>query len=84
MAKPFSANRKGFRALRRSAEVRQDLEARVERMADAIGEPDLYVADSQTGKNRARASLRSYGYAGAIHELETRALERSIDAGGDA
>jgi len=83
MGKGFTGNRKGFAAVRKSPGVLADLAHRADNMLAATGAPDLYVTDSQIGKNRARASLRSYGYEGALHELETRALERSVDAGGD-
>lgn len=79
----FKANNKGFRALRRSTDVLADLARRVQRMQESTGEPDLFVTDSAVGRNRARASLRSYGIEGAIYQRENHTLERSIDAGGD-
>lgn len=84
MAK-FKANRKGFATLRKSAEVRADLERRVDAISAATGAPDLFVTDSEIGRNRARASVRTYGREASLLEATEHTMSASIDAGaGDS
>lgn len=72
-------NRRGVRELLRSQEVRRDLERRAEAIANAAGPGHL--VDSQVGKNRARASVRTDSIDAMIAEATNRNLTRALDAG---
>lgn len=72
-------NRSGVRKLLRSDEVRRDLERRAERIAAAAGPG--FEADSEIGRNRARAEVRADTLEAKIVEARHRRLTRSMDAG---
>jgi cytochrome c556 len=79
MAVKVTIERKEIRALLRSPEVKRDLERRAKRIADAAGEG--FEADSETGTNRARATVWTDTFEAMRAEATDRALTRSIDAG---
>lgn len=80
MAKPrVKVNSAGARSILQSARVRADLEARARRMA-AVAGPGMEV-ESETGPNRARASVRTATSAARRREATEKALTRSIGAG---
>lgn len=72
-------NRNGVRDLLRSPEVHNDLRERAEKIARAAG--DGFEADSEVGRNRARASVRTTTRKAREAEATQRALTRAIDAG---
>lgn len=72
-------NRAAARQLLTSSAVRADLEQRARRIASAAG-PGMEV-DSQSGPNRARASVRTATFAAMHAEATSRALTRAISAG---
>lgn len=81
-------NSKGARALLNSASVQADLLARAGAIQDAanaeiMSAPDdqLFQASVQTGKNRARASVITGGYASMKHNGRTNALLKALDRG---
>ncbi len=72
-------NRKGVRELLRSREVLSDLERRANAIAAAAGEG--MEVDSEVGRNRARASVRTATREAVLAETQQRALTRALDAG---
>lgn len=72
-------NRKGVRELLRSREVLSDLERRANAIAAAAGEG--MEVDSEVGRNRARASVRTATREAVLAEAQQRALTRALDAG---
>ena len=72
-------NRKGVRELLRSREVLSDLERRANAIAAAAGEG--MEVDSEIGRNRARASVRTATREAVLAEAQQRALTRALDAG---
>lgn len=72
-------NRKGVRQLLRSQDVLDDLERRADAIADAAGEG--MEVDSEVGRSRARASVRTATSEAVRAELQDRALTRALDAG---
>lgn len=72
-------NRATMRALLRSPEVRRDLERRARAMANTAGRG--FDADSEIGKNRARATVWTASIEAMVAEATDRKLTRSIDAG---
>lgn len=74
-------NRDGVRELLRSQEVRDDLVRRARAIATAAGEG--MEVDSQVGKHRARASVRTATDEAMRAEASDRALTRALDAGRD-
>jgi hypothetical protein len=68
-----------MRDLLRSPEVRRDLERRARNIAAAAGPG--FEADSEIGRNRARASVWTATFEAMAAEATDRALTRSIDAG---
>lgn len=79
MARIVRLNRKGVRALLRSAEVLADLERRANAIAATAG--DGMEVDSAVGAARARASVRTATREAMQAEAQSRALTRAIDAG---
>lgn len=80
MPKPkIVLNRKGVRELLRSNEVLGDLERRALAIAAAAGPG--FEADSDVGRNRARASVLTETREAMEAEAKDRALTRAIDAG---
>lgn len=71
--------RDGPRRLRKLPEVKADLERRAQRIAAAAG-PGMET-DSDVGRTRARASVRTTTNAARRAEATDRALTRAIDAG---
>lgn len=71
-------NRKGVTVLLKSPEVKADLEARANRVANAAGEG--FEVDSEVGPQRARASVRTVTFDAMKSEAEDRALTRALDA----
>lgn len=81
-------NRAGARALLTGSEVSKDLLERAGRVQDAanariMSAPDdqLFQASVQTGKNRARASVITGGYASMKENGRSNALLKSVDRG---
>ena len=72
-------NRRGVRELLRSPEVLADLERRARNIASTAGPG--HEVDSQTGRNRARASVRTDTINAMRDEATDRRLTRSIDSG---
>lgn len=72
-------NRAGVRELLTSPAVRADLERRARAIAAAAGSG--MEVDSEIGRNRARASVRTATNAAMRREATERALTRAIDAG---
>lgn len=72
-------NRKGVRELLQSREVLSDLERRANAIAAAAGEG--MEVDSEIGRNRARASVRTATREAVLAEAQQRALTRALDAG---
>ena len=72
-------NRKGVRELLRSPEVLADLERRARRIASSAGPG--HAVDSEVGRNRARASVRTDSIDAMLAEADTHQLTRAIDAG---
>ena len=72
-------NRKGVRELLRGSEIQADLARRARNIASAAGPG--HEVDSEVGRNRARASVRTDTFEAAHDEATTRSLTRSIDAG---
>lgn len=80
MARPrVVLNRAGVRSLLRSEEVRSDLERRARSVSRAAG--DGYEMDSEVGRNRARASVRTATTEAVWDNAENRSLARALDAG---
>lgn len=71
--------RRGMRDLLRSFEVQADLERRAENIAAAAGPG--HEAESEVGRNRARASVRTDSIEAMHAEATSRNLTRAIDAG---
>lgn len=71
--------RNAIKDLLRSPDVLDDLEARARRIARAAG-PGDWPVDSQTGRNRARASVRTGDHTARRAEATSAALTRSVDA----
>ena len=81
-------NSKGARALLNSAEVQSDLLRRAGRIQDGanaqLGASDpseMYQADVQSGRNRARAIVRTSGHGSRRHNAKTNALLKNLDRG---
>lgn len=81
-------NRAGARALLVGGEVQADLLARAGQIQDAanariMSAPDdeLFQASVQAGKNRARASVITGGFASMRENARTNALLKSLDRG---
>lgn len=72
-------NRRGIREILRSDRVRRDLVARAQRIADAAG-PGHEVQE-YTGRNRARATVRTASFEARASEAHDRTLTRAFDAG---
>lgn len=72
-------NRKGVRDLLRSPEVRKDLERRARRIAAVAG--DGMEAESDIGRNRARAAVFTASREARRAEASEMALTRALDAG---
>lgn len=79
MAVRIKLNSAGIRKLLRSDDVRHDLERRAEAIAAAAGKG--MEADSQTGTNRASATVWTDTPGAMSAEARSRALTRAIDAG---
>lgn len=72
-------NRAAVRKLLKAPELREDLERRARKMASAAGPG--FEADSQIGRNRARAMAYTSDFESMRAEAEDHALTRAIDAG---
>lgn len=72
-------NRSGVRDLLRSADVRADLERRAARIKAASGSG--YETDSEIGKNRARASVRTADMRSIRDNAKHNTLIRAMDSG---
>jgi len=66
------------RKLLRSQEVLADLERRAKRVAAAAGKG--HVVDSDVGRNRARASVRTVGFEAARREATRHTLTAAVQA----
>ena len=73
-------NRRAVRALLKSAEVSKELERRANKVRNAAGSADHEV-EMWTGRNRARATIRTSTYEGRSKEATGRNLSGSLDAG---
>jgi hypothetical protein len=73
-------NKAGVAELLKSSPVLADLESRAERVASAAGEG--FETDSEIGKTRARASVRTVSRKAMEAEAKDRALTRAIDSAG--
>lgn len=81
MALRIEWNRNAIKDLLRSPEVRADLERRAAAIKARADGPGEHIVDSQIGRNRARASVRTGDYKAAKAEAESANLTRAIDAG---
>lgn len=79
MALRIELNRQGMRELLRSPEVLRDLERRAHNIADAAGPG--HEVDSERGRNRARASVRTETIEAMVAEATERRLTGAFDAG---
>lgn len=79
MSVKIVVNRKGIRELLRSPEVQADLRRRADNIASAAGPG--HEVDSDVGRYRARASVRTDTIAAMVAEATGRTLTRAIDAG---
>ena len=79
MTKAFKLNPKAMQTILTSAAVRKDLEARARRIAAAAGSG--MVVDSQVGRKRARASVRTATRRAQYREARSRALTIAIAQG---
>ena len=67
-----------IRKLLRSEEILVDLEQRAKRVLAAAGPG--HIIDSYIGPNRARASVRTVGYAAARREATRHTLTAAVQA----
>ena len=81
-------NSKGARALLNSVEVQADLLRRADRIQDGanaqLGASDpseMYQADVQAGKNRARAIVRTSGHGSRRDNARNNTLLKNLDRG---
>ena len=72
-------NRQGVREMLQSRRVLADMERRARAIADAAGPG--HVVDSEIGRNRARASVRTATFEAMHAESTDHTLTRAIDAG---
>lgn len=79
MAQKIKLNLEGFRKLRTSKKVIEDLERRGRNVAAAAG-PGM-EASTYVGRNRARVSVIANTPAAKRREAKDRALTRALDAG---
>lgn len=80
----FVPSRAGFRALMNSEAVQRALLERGERIAGAAREStgvDGFEADVRPGRNRAHCLVKTTTLRAAGEEHDSKAIERSIDAG---
>ncbi|WP_346921696.1 hypothetical protein [Glutamicibacter creatinolyticus] len=79
-------NSAGARALLNSGEVQADLKRRADAIRDGTGmasngETPGYVSGIFTGKNRARAIVRTFKYEGAKDNAKNQTLLKNLDRG---
>lgn len=72
-------NRSGVAALLQSTEVETHLRGKADAIAAAAGEG--FEADSNVGRNRARASVRTTTWDAAYAEAKDKVLTSAIGAG---
>lgn len=70
---------KGFKQLRNDPAIVADIAGRAQKIANAAGSG--FESSSQTGRNRARASVITGDYKARKDQAEDNALMRAIDAG---
>lgn len=79
MSKKIKLSNKGFRALRTSPRVKQDLWERGKRIAEAAG--DGFEASESPSKNRARVTVGTRTYKARRKQSKENALQRALNAG---
>lgn len=72
-------NNKGFKALRTAPGVKQDLNNRAKRVADAAGPG--FEAHEAVGRNRARAVVGAYSNTAKRRQSKDNVLQRALSAG---
>lgn len=78
MIKRLKLNRRGVAALLKSDTVAADLDARARRVAGTAGPG--FVAETRTGRTRARSIIYPDTFDAALTEHRDQALTRAIDA----
>ena len=79
MSRKLKLNNKGFKALRTAPGVKQDLNNRAKRIAEAAG--DGFEAHESPGKNRARATVGARTAKARRKQSKDNVLQRALSAG---
>lgn len=72
-------NREGVRQLLNGPEITADLQGRASAIANRAGPG--FDPDVRSGRNRARATVRTATHSARVAEATDRSLTRAIDAG---